>query len=283
MTTPEAPAGGATAGPASKASGRVQKPKVERVGPQRANGPARGSSGERTISDAVAHAVKEGYDVIAQNIHQGRLAAERFREGNYPIGAVPGDLETAALRMLNLARELSATTFDIAERLVKGIAATASTGDRTAAVPAFRQTGTPPAATGYQAAPATAPSATGYRAAPATAATASGVAAGGPSVMPLSTRFTGDGAAKAQSRTEFLKPPRTPTQPKDISATALSPRSGAGSAIAQVSFEAADIALGGLVAIVTVPGGQAAGTYTGLVFAGDDEAPLGALSIEIVA
>ena len=72
----------------------------DRARPQRRRGPVTSKGRARRprrapdpkVSDAVAHAVKMGYDVITENIRQGREAAERFRQGEYSVREVPGDL-----------------------------------------------------------------------------------------------------------------------------------------------------------------------------------------------
>ena len=116
MTTPE----GANP-PTPKAPSRETARSRSRRTEPRAPGvnPADPAPDVASLSDEVAHAVKEGYDVIAENLKQGRIAASRFRQGNYNIRDVPGDLEDVGLRMVRLARELSNTTFDICERLLK--------------------------------------------------------------------------------------------------------------------------------------------------------------------
>src|SRR5262249_21736359 len=91
------------------------------------------------INEAVAHAVKLGYDVIADNIQQGREAAARFRQGKYRLREAPGEIEVAAHRLLGLARELSKTTFDVCERLLTELAAQKPPYDRTRSVPPFRE------------------------------------------------------------------------------------------------------------------------------------------------
>ena len=126
--------------PGSEADGRVRRPEAAGRAPNRASPAASGGPAadpakpkgpapkaktppEPKVSEAVAHAVKMGYDVIAQNIRQGREAAERFRQGEYSLRDAPGDLEVASLRLLQLARELSTTTFDVCERLLKELGA----------------------------------------------------------------------------------------------------------------------------------------------------------------
>jgi hypothetical protein len=207
---------------------------------------------DATITDAIGHAVKAGYDVIAENIQQGREAAAAFRQGQYNIRDVPGDLETVALRMIQLARELSGTTLDICERLLKEISARQPPQDRASEVPPFRP-------------------------APATPAAAK-PAPSDPGLMKLTVRISG--APKAVARTTSLPRPSRPTAPTDLSATPLATRDGQGKPITAVSFET-DVSVEGLVAVIAVPARQAPGVYSGLVYAKGDDVPLGALTIEI--
>jgi hypothetical protein len=206
------------------------------------------------VSDAVAHAVKIGYDVIAQNIRQGREAAERFRQGEYRLHDAPGDLEVASLRLLRLARELSTTTFDVCERLLKDLGAQGPPQDRTEGVPNFRE-----------AAPAAAQAA--RTASPSPPA---------PATMKVTVRFAG--AATAVAHTDSLSRPRSPTAPSDISA-ALAPSDASGGAIA-VRFEM-DASVEGIVAVVAAPQGQGQGFFSGLVYAKGDPIPLGVLTVEL--
>ena len=139
MTTPDAPRGGKAQGSgAGAADGRIRRTDPARSGPKRSSATAANNAAATTglgaapspeateatatdtkVSEAVARAVKAGYDVIEKNIRQGREAAERFRQGEYSIGDAPDDIEAAARRVLDLARVLSTSTFDVCERLLK--------------------------------------------------------------------------------------------------------------------------------------------------------------------
>ena len=198
MTTPEdgpsppPPSGGPHPKP------RIRRPQPQRAGPRRARGPASeppptpDPGADPRISEAVSEAVKMGYDVITENIRQGRAAAERFRQGAYNIREAPGDLETAGLRVLQLARELSTTTFDICERLLKELGSMAGAPDRTAEAPPFRPGPTPSP--------------------PAPARTAES-----PPGLKLTTRFVG--AVKASAHTETLARPKAPTSAAEPAGT----------------------------------------------------------------
>lgn len=232
-----------------------------------ATGPAPPSrdGGEAIIADAVADVVKSGYDVLEETISQGRAAAEKFRQGEYNFRQVPGDIEDLALRLLTLARQLSTTTFDICERLLHQIGSAGGpppAGQVAAQVPPF--IATPFIAPGARTTVGHPPPPTAPQRLPE---------------MRLTVRFAGTGQAVARSST--LARPERPTTPSDITVTPLTAREGAGAALTEVAFEA-DLAAGGLVATVTIPPGQPAGTYAGLVCAAGQAVPLGMLVVELV-
>lgn len=262
MTTPKGTSdGGGASRKAAEAKARVTRPELERASPKPnrtgkkrastkdASAPP-GSPQDPTVSDSVAHAVKVGYDVIAENIRQGREAAARFRQGEYNMREVPGDLQDMALRLVTLARELSKTTLDVCERLLKEVAA--SPEDRTKEVPPFR-------------------SATPVAEEPSVPAADAGV-------MKVTIRFTGGG--KGVARTATLSRPRRPTAPDQISVDPLSRRAAGAKPIGGVSFET-DMSVEGIVAVVNIPKKQEPGTYSGQVYAKGDEVPLGVLTIEV--
>src|SRR5690348_11606259 len=108
MTTPEV-----------DAAARVRRAKPARSEPIRSGSVASGAySGaaapppDPSIRESVAQSVRMGYDVIAENIRQGREAAAKFRQGEYNIRDVPHDAEMMISRVIHLARELSTTTFE---------------------------------------------------------------------------------------------------------------------------------------------------------------------------
>jgi hypothetical protein len=259
-------------GKAGKAEAHRSRPEPERSGPDRASraGPSKGAppsaasetaSGpahDHTVSESVAHVVKVGYDVIADNIKQGREAAQRFRQGQYNVRDAPGDLEVAAMRLLQLARELSTTTFDVCERLLKETSAKAPPADRASGVPGFR-----------------AAKAAGR--APAKAAMGSPAEAE-PQWMKVTVRFPDD--VKAHAHTAVLARPKHPTAAADISAQPLARRTAGAKSITGVAFET-DVSVEGIVAVVKLPVGQEPGVYSGLVHAKREEVPLGVLTIEI--
>jgi hypothetical protein len=238
---------------------RVRRPEPGRTTSNRSGAaPADGGSGaatpDGTVSETIAQAVRMGYDVIAENLQQGREAAARFRQGDYNIRDVPGDLEDVLGRLIGLARELSTTTFDVCERLLKELGSYRSPEGPSGEAPPFRTTSPQPA--------------------PAPGATA---AAGR---MKLSVRF--DKPDRAVTKTETLDRPRRPTRPQDLVVGALTRRGDGDGAIAGVTFET-DVSVEGLVAVVALPDAVAAGVYSGLVYAPQDDVPLGVLAIEVLA
>lgn len=235
-------------------------PSAESIAGPSGPAPPSRDGGEAIIGDAVADAVKSGYDVLEETISQGRAAAEKFRQGEYNFRQVPGDIEDLALRLLTLARQLSTTTFDICEQLLGQIGSAKGPpppGQVAAQVPPF--IATVARAVAGQAPPSAVPQ-------PLTE-------------MRLAVRFAGTGQAIAHSTT--LARPERPTTPFDITVTPLTPREGAGAALTEVAFEA-DLNAGGLVATVTIPPAQPAGTYAGLVCAAGQAVPLGMLVVELV-
>ncbi|HEY2356740.1 MAG TPA: hypothetical protein VGH86_04765 [Phenylobacterium sp.] len=257
-------------GKAGKAKVHRSRPEPERVGPDRASraaapgaapiaatGYPAGAGEDPSVSESVAHVVKVGYDVIAENIRQGREAAQRFRQGQYRVREVPGDLEVAAVRLLQLARELSTTTFDICERLLRDVGAKVPPEDRASGVPHFRAAkaaGGGPAKAAASPAPAEHPP------------------------MKVTVRFRG--AARARAYNSGLARPKNPTAAADISAQPLARRTAGAKPITGVVFET-DVSVEGIVAVVTVPDGQEPGVYSGLVHAKREDVPLGVLTIEI--
>jgi hypothetical protein len=255
-----------SAGAPGKGSGRAKRPDPRRDGPQRSSTDAASAAeapDERPVdlevSEAVAHVVKLGYDVIAENIQQGREAAARFRHGKYRLRETPGEIEVAAQRLLNLARELSTTTFDVCDRLLRELAAQKPAPDRAKSVPPFRgQT-------------ASAPSVKLAKTAPAAAADTG--------LMKVTVLF--EGAPKAKAHTASLARPSRPAAPSAVTAQPLAPSdAGGGKPITGVTFEA-DMSIDGILARVRVPKGQPKGFYSGLVQVKGDPIPLGVLTIEL--
>jgi hypothetical protein len=260
MTIRKRDTGGPQTPKAASGAGRVRRPTPEAAGPNRSSTAASrrmdpfttsGGAGDAKVSDAVAHVVKVGYDVIAENIRQGREAAERFSKGKYRLGEAPGDLEVAGQRLLHLARELSTTTFDVCERLLKEVAAQRPPADRAGDVPPFKAPVPPKPAR-------PAPTDTG--------------------MMKVTVQF--HGAPKAIAHTTGLERPRRPAAAADVMTQPLAPTAGDAKPIPAATFTT-DVSIGGIVAVVSVPEGQPPGVYSGLALVKGDPIPLGVFTVEI--
>lgn len=260
MTTRKAKSGNPAAAPVDDAS-RVRRPMPARTAPIRSDA-ARPAAprppvphDDVPISESVARSVRQGYDVVAENIKQGRMAAERFRHGEYNIRDVPNDVEVLAKRMIDLARDLTTTTFDVVERMLKD----AHVGDRAPKAPkapAFRAT---PGSAGPK------------RPEPAKPAPAAGPE------LPVKCVFTGN--RKAIVRSALLSRPTLPVLPdKQLLVDPLQATNGSAT-ITGVTF-AADGA--GLRITIPIAADLPAGIYSGLVCAEGSPWALGVLAIEVL-
>ncbi|WP_338468461.1 hypothetical protein RXV95_07895 [Novosphingobium sp. ZN18A2] len=222
------------------------------------------------IDEAVAEAVRTGYDVLSETISQGRRAAEMFRQGNFSIREVPSDIEALARRLLDLARQLSTTTFDICEQLLSQAAHASGPpppGDTAATVPNFREL-------------------------KPTLAKQSGPAPPGPTArhshpehhahdtrkLPLAFRF--DGNDKVKALVDTIDRPLKPTGAWEISAMPLMRQDSGERPLDDVKFEA-DLSAGGLVVTINVPDNQPSGVYSGMVVAESQDIPLGFLVVQV--
>lgn len=115
----------------NKAGGdkRLRRPEPARTGPIRSGAtgkkpsasaeeaaPADASADTSTDSEVhriVADAVKLGYDVIGQNLQQGRAAADRFSAGAYGLHHAKDDVGDLSKRLAQLARDLGTVGFDL--------------------------------------------------------------------------------------------------------------------------------------------------------------------------
>lgn len=82
------------------------------------NRAADGGAAKPPLSDAIADAVKTGYDVLDKNLQKGRTIAEKFREGRYGIDEAPGDVKEISDRVIRLTRELAQLSTRILERIL---------------------------------------------------------------------------------------------------------------------------------------------------------------------
>ena len=71
------------------------------------------TSTDSEVHRIVADAVKLGYDVIGQNLQQGRAAADRFSAGAYGLHHAKDDVGDLSKRLAQLARDLGTVGFDL--------------------------------------------------------------------------------------------------------------------------------------------------------------------------
>jgi hypothetical protein len=264
-------------------SPRVTRPEPARTAPVRGAlqplpeaPPAPGSpdpgppTGDR-VSESVAHAVRTGYDVVAANIKEGRIAAQRFRQGEYNVRDVPRDLNAMSLRLLHLARDLSATTFEIIEQLLRDPNLPgAATGSRREAAPTPRPAA--PVAPAFHPTPAhAAPAAQAVQAVPPHAT---------PAFVALTCQISGSRSAVVKAA-QVSRPAR-PIHPEQMTTAPLTATTDGGRPIGGVSFTPAPGGAG-LIAEIPIPDDQPAGVYSGVIFAAGSETPLGFLAIEVLA
>lgn len=264
MTTPKT----------TEAKPRVRREAPARGGPDRSGAKARETAKAAApppqppppmpldIDEAVAGSVQTAYDVLAESIEQGRRSAEQFRQGEYNIRDVPGDVRSLASNVLRLTRQLSQTAFDVCEALLaQQPSATAMPEPGVTKVDPFRDPQDPPS--GFEPSPAP----------PSTAAQPSAVP---PGMMQLTVQFVG--SKDAVSRNGALAQPSPPVGARDITVSPLTARSDA-KPLTDVTFDI--MTSGGVIATVKVPDGQPAGVYSGTVFAPNQDVPLGLLVVEL--
>ena len=237
---------------------------------------------EGMINQAVADTVRSANQVFSDTVAQARVAAENFRHGDYNMRDVPVDVEIMGRRMLKLARELSETTFNIIEQLLKQMTQ----------IPA------PPSATGKGHVPpfptggsggshGASPSGGSGAAPPSSSAGGNGSAppSSHPGAPPADNRALNlvvkfEGKAKAHAMPSPLWKPAKPTLPSELSITPMQPMQDEGEPLTDVAFQA-DLD-GQLIATITIPPKQPAGVYAGIIVPDNTDVPLGILTIEIV-
>jgi hypothetical protein len=74
---------------------------------------------ESDVSQVVADAVRIGYQVIGDNLRQGRAAADRFSAGTYDIGEVPHEIAVLGKRLVQLSRDWGTVWFDLAAAVLR--------------------------------------------------------------------------------------------------------------------------------------------------------------------
>lgn len=97
---------------------RVTRPEPERTAPNRAPPGAMPEtpldrSAATDVSGVIADAVRAGYEVIGDNLKQGRAAADRYSAGAYHLANATDDVAQLGRRLITLSRELSTTGFDL--------------------------------------------------------------------------------------------------------------------------------------------------------------------------
>jgi hypothetical protein len=207
------------------------------------------------VNEAVASTVRSAYDVLGETVAQGRKAAEQFRAGAYNVRDVPEDLRHMAGNLLGLARQLSSTTFDICEALLRQ-------ADGVMTPPPPGSTHVPPfhAPKGEHAAPKAAQAAAPAR------------------EMQLTVTF--EGHASARAHTTAIARPKSPTGAEQFACDGLTLRGDSAAPITAVAFDTHAEGRG-LLAKVHVPPEQPKGVYVGAIYCATQDLPLGQLVIEI--
>ena len=234
---------------------------------------------EGMINQSVADTVREANQVFSDTVAQARVAAEHFRHGEYNMRDVPVDVQIMGQRMIKLARELSETTFNIIEQLLKQMTQTSpppppsttgkghvppfpTSGDSSAAPPSSSSNGAAPPGSSSGAPPSSSP----------------GAPPASERALNLAVKF--EGSAKAHAMESPLWKPPKPTLPSQLSITPMLHMLNEAEPLHNVTFEA-DLD-GQLIATITIPPRQPAGVYAGIIVPDNTDVPLGILTIEIV-
>jgi len=246
---------------------------------------------EPTVSEEVSGAVKRGYDIITENIRQGREAAERFRDGEYSLRETPDEMARLTARMMLLAREMSTATFDVVDRVVRELGgAIRDAKDRDAAVPPFRLPGTVATATSADTSRLRVtlvckqhPKAFGRPA--LIDRPKSHIGPGKLQVGPFTSRTRGhdedpahaahrnDQEKKAESEAPKAKQASPQRSKKPPPEARIDHRA--------VTFDV-DLSREGVVATVPVPEDIGVGVYSAFVYAKGEDSPLGSITIEVL-
>ena len=228
---------------------RMSRPTPKRDAPHRGIPPVSGPympnqpPQDAEVHEVVAHAVRVGYQVIGENIRQGKTAADRFTAGDYAVRDVPGEVTQLSLRLLQLTRDMSTTAFDLIGAALRD--PTLRSALR-AANPA------PQASSGSPARPA----------------------AGQP--IPLTYNLRGNRNAVADPGTL-----RHPEQATSLTVAGLLSPNTALPPIENVSFSASPDGQG-ITANIVVPDDQPPGTYSGVICDGKTHKPLGTLTVQVM-
>lgn len=74
---------------------------------------------EVDVGHVVADAVRIGYEVIGDNLRQGRAAADKFSAGVYYLDDVPKDLKLLGRRLVKVSQEMGTLWFDLAAAVLR--------------------------------------------------------------------------------------------------------------------------------------------------------------------
>jgi hypothetical protein len=217
---------------------RMSRPTPER------DAPNRGVPADPAVHEVVAHAVRVGYEVIGDNIRQGKTAADRITAGDYAVKDLPDELTQLSLRLLQLTRDMSATTFDL-------IGAVLRDPNLQSAIK-----GLTPSLTPASASPAPKPTAG--------------------STIPLTCVIRGNPNAVGMPTT--LAHPETASSLSIAGLFSPNPALPPLKAIRFMPAPSGD----GIVAVVTVPDDQPVGRYSGLVCDATTHRDLGTLTVQVM-
>jgi hypothetical protein len=106
-------------GPAGKKPSRNSAPSGPEEEEEEAAPPLDAGSTDSEVHRIVADAVKLGYDVIGQNLQQGRAAADRFSAGSYGLHHAKDDVGELSKRLVQLTRDLATVGFDLLAAVVR--------------------------------------------------------------------------------------------------------------------------------------------------------------------
>jgi hypothetical protein len=249
---------------------RVRRDYPGRGGPMRNSRVGLGGDGgshpdpEATVDEVVAYAVRVGYQVIGENIQQGRIAADRYSAGCYTARDVPDDLSQLSIRLLQATRDLSTTAFDLFGAILRD--PTLRNAVQRQNLPR-RSTRRGPMPTG--------------------AMPGVGMPVGGgpgthmpatPGTMPVPLTYNIRSSKQALGVPCVL---RQPEQPAMLFVDGLSARDQSVHPLRDVSFSPSPDGYG-VVATINVPHKQPAGTYSGIVYAGDTDHPIGTITVQVI-
>lgn len=201
------------------------------------------------ISKLVSDAVREGYDVINENLRQGRAAADAHSRNKYRLEDATQDLSKLSKRMMGLSRELGTTLFDLLAAVVRDpMLHAALQGSKTHDGPTDNpHQPTPPVPTPV-----------------------------GP--VPILVEFTG--SPNSTGTATPLPPQVKPPFPKVTALDPVNP-TDARSPLTRVGF--GKTPQGGLRVVVDIPAGQSPGSYEGQIVDRASGVTLSVLTVEVRA